>query len=188
MRLQHVLISLLIATSAATARAADNFKIDPVHATVIYRVQHLGVSNAYGRFNEPTGMVVLDKDDASRSSFTFEVQVNKIDTANPKRDQDLKGPDFFNVSQFPTVTFKSTAVKSSGDNKFEVTGDLNLHGATKSITLNIDKTGEADTRMGHRTGWQTEVDLKRTDYGMKAMQGMIGDDVHLIISFEAIKQ
>src|SRR3954452_2238822 len=117
--------AILVATFApALARAADNFKIDPIHATVIYRVSHLNVGNAYGRFNEPTGMVTLDKDDASKSSFTFEVQTSKVDTANPKRDQHLQSPDFFDAKQFPTITFKSTGVKLCGDNKYEVAGDL----------------------------------------------------------------
>ena len=80
-------------------------------------------------------------------------------------------------------------MKSVGDNKLEVTGDLNLHGVTKSITVPITKTGEGDTKMmGYRTGWETQVDLKRSDYGINGLQGPVGDDVHLIISFEGVKQ
>jgi polyisoprenoid-binding protein YceI len=174
----------------AIARAADNYKIDPVHSDVIYRISHMNVSNQYGRFNDPTGMVVYDKSDPSKCSFTFEVQTAKIDTGNAKRDQDLRGPDYFDAKQLPTITFKSTSVEGSGD-EYKVTGDLTLHGVTKSITVPIKKTGEADVsqmKMGYRTGWQAEVDLKRTDYGMNGMVGPVGDDVHLIISFEAVKQ
>ena len=191
MRMKQVVavaLTGMLSLGAAIASAADSFKIDPIHGTVIYRVNHLGVGNAYGRFNEPTGMVVVDKDDASKSSFTFEVQTSKVDTGNPKRDQHLQSPDFFNAKQFPTITFKSTSVKSSGDNKYEVAGDLTLHGVTKSITVNMEKTGEAQTQMGYRSGWQTEVDLKRSDYGMNGLQGPVGDEVHLIIAFEAVKQ
>jgi polyisoprenoid-binding protein YceI len=184
-----VVMGMVFSGAAATvARAADSFKIDPIHGTVIYRINHLGVANAYGRFDEPTGTVTIDKDDASKSSFNFEVQTTKVDTGNPKRDQHLQSPDFFNAKQFPTITFKSTSVKSSGDNKYEVAGDLTLHGVTKPITVTMEKTGEAQTQMGYRSGWQTEVDLKRSDYGMKGLQGVVGDDVHLIISFEAVKQ
>ena len=182
------LVVLLVATFA---RAADTYKIDPVHAVVLYRVSHFDIGNAYGRFNEPTGTVMLDTADASKSSFTFEVDANKVDTGNPKRDQHLKSPDFFDVANFPKITFKSTSVKSSDGKAFEVTGDLNLHGVTKSVTFTINKTGEADVsamKMGYRTGWEAQVDLKRTDYGMKTMVGPVGDDVHLVISFEAVKQ
>ena len=179
------LAALLLAP--AFSIAAENYKIDPVHGTVIYRVSHLGIGNAYGRFNDPTGMIVYDKDNPSNSTFTFEVQTAKVDTANDKRDQHLQSPDFFDAKQFPTITFKSTKVEGSGDD-FKITGDLTLHGVTKSITINMKKTGEAQTQMGYRTAWEATHDLKRSEYGMTGLQGPVGDDVHLVISFEAIKQ
>ena len=98
--------------------------------------------------------------------------------------------DFVDAKQFPAITFKSTGVKGSGD-KLEVTGDLTLHGVTKEITVPVTKTGEADVsamKMGYRTGWEATYDLKRTDYGMNKMVGPVGDDVHLLISFEAVKE
>jgi polyisoprenoid-binding protein YceI len=171
---------------AQRAHAAENYKIDPVHSAVIFRINHLDVANFYGRFKEPTGAVALDKEDASKSSFTFVVKVENVDTANEKRDAHLKTPDFFNARQFPEITFKSTAVKASGDD-FEVTGDLTMHGVTKSITVPLKKTGESQTQMGYRTGWETQVDLKKSDYGIKGIPG-VGDDVHLMIAFEAVKQ
>ncbi|HEV2292761.1 MAG TPA: YceI family protein [Tepidisphaeraceae bacterium] len=170
-----------------SAQAADNYKIDPEHAAVIFKVDHLGVAPAYGRFNDPTGTIVLDKGDPSRSTFTFEVKTENVDTDNPKRDAHLKSPDFFDAKQFPTITFKSKSVKVDGE-KYTVSGDLTLHGVTKQIVVPLVKTGEKDTgRMGYRTGWVAEVDLKRSDYGMTGMMGPIGDDVHLTISFEAVK-
>ena len=176
--------------TSGIARAADTYKVDPVHATVIYRVSHFGVGNAYGRFNEPTGTITLDSEDASKSVFEFAVDVNKIDTGNPKRDGHLKSPDFFNAKQFPKIEFKSTKVAKKGDNQFELTGDLSLHGETKPITFVITRTGEGQhpQKKVPLTGWEAHVDLKRSDWGMTGMQGAIGDDVHLIISFEALKQ
>ena len=187
-RLLVVMFALLTSLSlVAVARAADNYKVDSVHGTVIFRIAHFGVGNAYGRFNEPTGTISLDKEDASKSTFNFEVAVDKIDTANAKHNAHLKSPDFFDAKQFPTIAFKSTAVKLSGDKDYEITGDLTLHGVTKSITIKMAKTGEAQTQAGYRTGWETKVDLKRSDYGMTGMQGAVGDDVHVIFSFEAVK-
>jgi polyisoprenoid-binding protein YceI len=183
-----VAIALLVGVGS-TARGETTYKVDPQHATVIYKISHLNLGNAYGRFNEPTGTVVLD-DDAAKSSFTFEIQVDKVDTANPKRDAHLKSPDFFDAKQFPTITFKSTGVSKDGDNKYNVTGDLTLHGVTKSITVPIEKTGEGNgLKPGEtRTGWEAHADLKRTDFGVKGLVGPVGDDVHLTISFEAVKQ
>jgi polyisoprenoid-binding protein YceI len=179
--------ALIVVLAPVTLLAADNYKIDPVHGTVIFRVSHLNVGNAYGRFNEPTGMISYDKENPSNSTFTFEVQTAKVDTANDKRDQHLQSPDFFDAKQFPTITFKSTKVEANGDD-FKVTGDLTLHGVTKSITVNIKKTGESQSQMGYRTGWEATHDLKRSDYGMTGLQGPVGDDIHLVISFEAVKQ
>ena len=181
---------VMMLAGAAQVRAADTYKIDPVHATVIYRISHFNVGNAYGRFNEPTGSVTVDNEDPSKSVFEFSVQVDKVDTANPKRDAHLKSPDFFNAKQFPTIDFKSTKVAKKGDNQFELTGDLTLHGVTKPITFVITKTGEGQhpQRKVPMTGWEAHVDLKRSDFGINGLQGAIGDDVNLTISFEALKQ
>jgi polyisoprenoid-binding protein YceI len=189
MKLRHSFVpAVLLALLSSTALAADNYKIDSEHATVIFRVSHFNIGNAYGRFNDPTGTVTVDSADPSKTAFTFEVKTENVDTHNEKRDAHLKSPDFFNAKEFPVISFKSTAVKLGGDNKFEVTGDLTMHGVTKPITFNITKTGEADTgRMGYRTAWEADVNLKRSDWGMKGMIGPIGDDVHLNISFEAVK-
>ena len=191
MKLSHLLVRPLIAAVALAAPvfAADNYKIDSEHATIIFKVEHYGVGNAYGRFNDPTGTVVLDKADPSKSSFTFEVKTENVDTDNEKRDAHLKSPDFFDAKQFPTITFKSKSVKADGD-KFQVTGDLTLHGVTKEIVVPITKTGEKDTgRAGYRTGWEANVSIKRSDFGMTygLEQGSIGDQVDLVISFEAVK-
>jgi polyisoprenoid-binding protein YceI len=180
--------ALVVALSLGSfARAADTYKIDSEHAAVIFRVSHLNVGNAYGRFNDPTGTVVYDKADPSKSTFTFEVKTDNVDTDNDKRDAHLKSPDFFDAKQFPVISFKSTSVKGEGDT-LQVTGDLDLHGVKKSITFPIKKTGETDTgKMGYRTGWEAEIDLKRSEFGMTGLQGAVGDDVHLIISFEAVR-
>jgi polyisoprenoid-binding protein YceI len=187
---QRIAVPLVaIAVLVAPALAADNYKIDSEHATIIFKVEHYGVGNAYGRFNDPTGTVVLDKADPSKSTSTFEVKTENVDTDNEKRDAHLKSPDFFDAKQFPTITFKSKSVKADGD-KFQVTGDLTLHGVTKEIVVPITKTGEKDTgRAGYRTGWEANVSLNRSEYGMKygLDQGSIGDKVDLVISFEAVK-
>jgi polyisoprenoid-binding protein YceI len=191
MRLHSLIAVMLLVVAAVTcfAPAADNYMVDPVHSFVMYRIKHFDVGYSYGRFNDPTGQVIWDKDDPTKSSFTFEVKAANLDTHNDKRDAHLKSPDFFDAKQFPTITFKSTAVKPAGDNKFDVTGDLTMHGVTKSITVPIEKTGEGDTKMmGYRTGWETTLDLKRSDYGINGLQGPVADDVRLIISFEAQKQ
>ena len=181
---------MVLGAASQQARAADTYKIDPVHAAVLYKISHLGLANAYGRFNEPTGKVVLDNDDPSKSSFEFEVDADKVDTGNAKRDAHLKSPDFFNARQFPKISYKSTSVSKKGDNQYELIGDLTMHGVTKPITFVVTKTGEGKGLKPDevRTGWEAQVDLKRTDWGIKGLVGPVGDDVHLTVSFEGVKQ
>jgi len=191
MSLKRFWAALVVGASlvfVGVVRAADQYKVDPVHSSVIFRIQHLGVSYLYGRFNDKSGTVTIDESDPTKDAFDVSVKTDSIDTANPMRDKDLKSGDFFSVQEFPAITFKSTAVKPTGDNKLEVTGDLTLHGKTKSITVTLDRTGTKDTRMGHRTGLEGSFTVKRSEYGMDHMLDAVGDEVTLMISLESVKQ
>jgi polyisoprenoid-binding protein YceI len=167
-------------------QAADTFKIDPVESSVVFSVTY-GVSNFYGRFNDVSGTVVLDKADPSKSSVELTIPGESVDTHNEKRDQHLKSPDFFNAKQFPVMTFKSKKVESSGDT-YNVTGDFTLHGVTKPLTLEIKKGGEAKEEGEIRGGGETRFTIKRSDHGMKFMQGPVGDEINIVVSLEGVKQ
>src|SRR5258708_23130299 len=104
----------LISAFVFSANAADTFKVDPVHSFVLFSVQHLGIANTYGRFNDISGIVVFDKDNPSKSSCELSVQVESLDTHNSIRDRTVKSPDFFDAKQLPTMAFKSTKVEGSG--------------------------------------------------------------------------
>ena len=191
MSLNRLMIALGVAAfrvSTHAVRAADNYKVDPVHSSVIFRVQHLGVSYFYGRFNDKDGTIAVDESDPTKDSFDVSVKTASLDSGNPARDKHLKSADFFSAEEFPAISFKSTAVKAAGDNKLELTGDLMLHGQTKSITVDMDRTGSKDTQMGHRTGFEGKFTIKRSDYGMSKMLDAVGDEVTLMISIEAVKQ
>jgi polyisoprenoid-binding protein YceI len=179
------LVVLAAALLAAPLRAADTYKVDPVHSTVIFRINHLGTSWVYGRFDDVAGTFSVDD---KTPSFDFTVNADSVDTNNKQRDTHLKSADFFSVKEFPTITFKSTSVSSTGEKKFDVTGDLTLHGVTKSITVPLEFVGAAETRMGSRAGYEAHFNVKRSDYGMDKMVGMVGDDVYLTVSFEGVKQ
>jgi len=171
-----------------SANAADTFKVDPGHASAVFSVQHLGVSNLYGRFNDISGTVVFDKNVPSKSSVELSVAVESLDTHLPKRDQSLKSPDYLDAKQFPTITFKSTKVEAAGDS-FKVTGDFSLHGVTKPLTVDFKKVGEGKGVQGEpRAGGETRFTIKRSDFGMNFQQGAVGDEIAIILSLEGVKQ
>lgn len=171
------------------AQAADTYELDAVHSNYLFRVKHLGVSYTYGRFNESSGKFTIDPADPSKNSIEIEVKTNSIDTANDARDKHLKGPDFFNTVEFPTMTFKSTLFKKKDDGKYEVTGDLTIHGVTKSVTATAVLVGEGKGMRGEtRAGWDATLVIDRTDFGMNYMPDNIGTEVTLTIAVEGVKQ
>ncbi len=179
-------LALMQSRSESQGEAAG-FKVDSVHSSAIFRIKHLGIGNIYGRFNEISG--TLDYASGGEgSAVDLTIRAASLDTNNQKRDNHLRSADFFSVKEFPTITFKSTKWKKTGDNAYEVTGNLSLHGNTKTITVKVEKTGEGDRgRQGYRVGFETTFDIKRSDFGMKKLLKPAGDDVRLIISVEAIR-
>src|SRR3981081_2374543 len=185
------LFTLVVALGSAfvlSANAADTFKVDPVHSFVLFSVQHLGIANTYGRFNDISGTVVFDRDNPSKSSVELSVPIESLDTHNSIRDRSLKSPDFFNAKQFPTMTFKSTKVEGSGDT-LEVSGDLTIRGVTKPLTVDFKKGGEGKGVFGEmRGGGEKTLTIKRSDFGMTFELGEVGDEVTIILSLEGVKR
>src|SRR5438477_6501211 len=181
------LVLALISAFVLSANAAT-FKVDPVHSVVLFSVQHLGIANTYGRFNDISGIVVFDRDNPSKSSVELSVLVESLDTNNAIRERSLKSPDFFNVKQFPTLTFKSTKVEGSGDT-LKVSGDLTIRGVTKPVTVDFKKGREGKGVFGEwRGGGETRFTIKRSDFGMTFELGEVGDEVTIILSLEGVKK
>lgn len=169
------------------ADAADTYKADPVHSSVIYRVKHLNTSYSWGRFNDISGSFALDEANPAQSRLEFQVKTESIDSNNPARDKHLKGPDFFNAVQFPVISFKSQSVAKSG-NAYEVTGNLTLHGVTKAVAVRVEPTGTGKNQRGAPiAGIEATFDIKRSDFGMNNMVGPLGDDVKMFVSIEGSK-
>ena len=179
----------ILALAGTTAARADSFKIDPVHSAIIFKVGHFGVSNVYGRFDAFSGTFTLDQNDPSKDAVNVEIKTDSVDTNAPKRDTDIKGPDFLNAAQFSTATFKSTSVKKVDDKTYEVTGDFTLRGVTKPVTLNVQAIGSGPGPKGEfRSGWEARATLKRSDFEVKALLPAVTDEVSLRIAVEGIKQ
>jgi polyisoprenoid-binding protein YceI len=181
-------IAIVLAWAAAPMlHAGDDYKIDPVHSSLSFQVQHFGISYVHGRFNEVSGDFSIDKADPAKSSCSLTIKVESVDTNNKQRDMHLKSPDFFNVKQFPTMTFKSTAFKAIKDG-YEVTGDLTMHGETKSITFKLNGGKEMELKGMKRIGFFTDLKINRSDFGMNKMLEMIGDTVYISVGVEGTKK
>ncbi len=169
-----------------------NYQIDPAHTHAQFKVRHLMVSNVKGDFDKVSGTVVLDDANPSASSINVTVDVNSISTREPQRDAHLKSADFFDVEKFPTMTFVSKEVVKSGDDSYEVVGDLTLHGVTKTIDLDVeDVTPEIKDPMGlFRRGASAKATILRSDFGLvfnmvlEAGGVAISDEVHITIDTE----
>lgn len=176
---------------AAPPVAARNFEIDAAHSSILFRVTHLGVSAFHGRFNQIKGTIVWADDDLANSSIELEIPVGSVDSNNEGRDKHLKGPDFFNATQFPVMGFKSSAIKREGEG-YAISGTLSLHGVEKQITVQAIKVGEGDRgpRFGYRAGWETVFTLKRSDYGMSwgVDNKALGDEVRITIALEGLRK
>jgi polyisoprenoid-binding protein YceI len=159
-----------------------------MHTSVSFKASHLGLSWTHGRFNDVRGGFSLDPADAGKCSFSLNIKAESIDTGNAKRDEHLRSPDFFNAKQFPALTFESTEVKPIKDG-YQVTGNLTLHGVTRSVSFPLVGGRKAEFPKGvQRTGFSTELSLKRSEFGMDKMTEAIGDEVFISISFEGTKK
>ena len=170
-----------------TSVVADSYRVDGVHSSVIFRVKHMGIANFYGRFNEISGSFDFDPKDPSKLSIDVQINAESIDTHSQRRDRHLKGPDFFNASQFPSISFKSKSAKKAGPESYEVKGELELHGVTRPLTVKVEHTGSGRGPRGdQREGFETTFTIKRSEFDMKFMLRGLSDEVRITLSVEGV--
>lgn len=171
---------------ASAQKNVRTFEIDPVHSMVVFRIGHLGVSYVYGRFNEPTGDYNIDVANPSASFINITLDAAKVDTANERRDNHLRSPDFFNAKQFPTLAFKSASFEKSGKNSMKVRGQITMLGVTKDVEATLEFIGEAETRQGYKSGFEASFKINRSEFGMTKYleENALGDEVTLWITIE----
>ena len=178
---------------AASGTAADTLVIDPMHSEASFQIRHV-VTKVRGRFTDFTGTIVADHAKPEASSVEFTVKTASIDTDQDNRDKHLQSADFFDAAKYPEITFKSTSVKSAGKDKFDVTGNLTMHGVTKQITLPVTYLGTAGPGKDAKYGFEATTTINRKDFGIvwnKALDAggfMLGDDVLVSINIEAKKK
>ncbi|UCE59878.1 MAG: YceI family protein [Phycisphaerales bacterium] len=172
----------VVGTSAAALQGAEEYKVDAVHSSVIFRVKHLELSYTYGRFNEITGSFSF-----GNRSLAIEVDAASVDTNSTDRDKHLLGADFFDTKKYSTIKFTAAEFKDIGSGKYEVSGNLTLLGVTKPLMVQLERIGSGKDRQGNaRTGFETTFTIKRSEFGMTYGLGGIGDEVRLTVSIEGV--
>jgi polyisoprenoid-binding protein YceI len=180
---------LAVATGAAAA-AEENYVTDPAHSQPSYEIRHTIFSTQRGDFTKSTGKITLDRE-AKKGSIDVTIDTTSIRSHDPRLDSILKGEDYFNVAKYPTMTFKSTAMRFDGDRLTGVEGELTLIGVTRPVTLKVAdfQCGENPFNKKPMCGAEVTTTIKRSDWGMKTGAGRSsGDDVKITIPIEAYRE
>jgi polyisoprenoid-binding protein YceI len=191
---QKLALSLLMLATCSSIAHAATYEIDPAHSDVLFKVRHLGISTVTGRFDTFSGKISYDPAAVTTSKADATIDINSINTNQKKRDDHLKSCEFFCTTKFAQMQFKTTEVKATSDNKFKITGELSLHGITKSVTLDAEYLGEAKDYSGStKAGFTATGKLNRKDFGLawsavtEAGSIVVGDEVTLELQIQAKK-
>ncbi len=179
----------------AQANTATQWAIDPTHSEVQFKVKHLMVSTVTGLFTHYEGTLTMNGDDFEDATIAFSADVASITTGNEQRDGHLKSADFFDAENFPKLTFTSTSMKKTGDDSYELTGDLTIRGVTKPVTLKAEYGGQMQDFYGQtKAGFEVNGTVKRKEFGLswdavtEAGGVVVSDDVRLVMNIQVTKQ
>jgi len=187
----------LVSSHSVSSAEATRWTIDGAHTTASFEVRHI-FTKVQGRFNETSGTIVFDDKDWSKSSVEATIQAKTISTNNDRRDNHLRGADFFDVEKFPTLTFKSTKVTPGPNQTMKIEGDLTIKGVTKKVVLDgaflgVGDFGMGGNKMGVKAGFEARTKIDRKDYGLtwnmmlEAGGVAVGEEVQISIEVELIK-
>jgi polyisoprenoid-binding protein YceI len=195
--MKRILVLIIsLALLAPLNAISATYNLDPFHSTIQFKVKHLMITNVTGVFEKFKGSVVIDEKDITKSKVEVSIEMPSINTNIAKRDEHLRGVDFFDVAKFPTMTFVSTRVEKVGPDKLKVTGNLTIKGVTKPVVLNVDgPTGEIKSPQGDvKRGASATTSINRSDFGVswsKKLDGggvVVAEEVYISIDTELAKQ
>lgn len=187
------ILALFAMIFSGTAALAADYKIDPAHTHIEFRVPHVVVSKVEGRFNKFEGTFSFDEKSQKLDKVNVIIKTDSIDTNQPDRDKHLRSADFFDVAKHPDITFKGTKTIYDGPKPEKIEGDLTIHGVTKKVTMEIDYKGAVTDHMGtRRIAFECELEINRKDFGMTWNKSLdkggvaVGDEVKIEILGEAV--
>ena len=177
------------------ADATSAWNIDPAHSHAEFKVRHMMISNVKGSFSGITGTLTEHLSDSTLSSVQASVPVATLTTGDVQRDGHLKSPDFFDADKFPALTFNSLTVDKMAEGGYVVSGELTIHGVTRTASFNVEgPTPPAKDPWGNtRIGLSATAKINRKDYGLSwnaALESggfLVGDEVHIALEVQFIK-
>jgi len=179
----------------ASSSALSTWKIDPSHSAAEFKVRHMMISHVKGTFSGLSGVLRLDENDYTHSTVEVSIPAASVSTVDDNLNAHLKDADFFDVVKFPTLTFKSRSIRSTGDRDYAVTGDLTIRGVTKSVTLSVNDVSEPskDPWGNQRIGLSASTKINRKDFGfvwnapLELGGVLVGDEVAITLDVQFIK-
>ena len=172
----------IIALLAFKPSDQATWTVDKAHSRLNFTISHFSLSDVDGTFKIFDATITTNKEDFTDAIVEMTADVSSVDTENEKRDEHIKGPDYFDVAKFPTLTFKSTSFKKVKENTYKVTGNLTMHGVTKTVSLDaIGKIGMNPMSKKTSGGFKVTGTFKRTDFGIATTtpDAILGDEISL---------
>ncbi len=183
--LSLILASMALASVASANAGVETYDIDPVHTWVGFSIAHF-FTKVPGYFSAVKGTIVVDREHLEASTVEAVIEVASITTNTKMRDDDLRSTNFFAAAKFPAMTFKSNSWKSTGGDAYDVTGVLSMKNVPKVVVLKVKALGFGPGLNGAAiSGWEARITLDRRDFDITADQGMIGNQVEVVINVEA---
>lgn len=184
-----IVFAVVFGAASAASAAPVRYTLDPPHTQVLFSWDHLGFSHPTGQFDQVQGTLVYDAEHPEKSSVRVSIPVKSLDTHVPALDKQLLGAQFLDTEKYPAITFVSTKVRPAGKDRFEVEGNLTVHGATRPVTLNVtlNKSGSYPMIDAPALGFSAVTRFDRSAFGVAGGIPMVGDALQVTISAEAIE-
>ena len=178
-----------VQTEASRVPAGD-YELDLKHASILFKIDHLGFSTYIGRFEKFDASLTGDPEHPEAATLTAVVDITSLNVANPEFAEELMGPDWFDAARYPEATFKTYGLKVVGENVADISGDLVLKGKSQAVIIKAKLNGSAYDRLrgADVVGFSATLPIKRSDYGLEKYIGLVGDDVLIEIEAEFVKR
>ena len=188
-----VIICLMLASTMVSAQTT--WRIDKAHSKISFSVDHMVITEVTGQFREYEGTVVSNGDDFTDADISVTIQAASIDTDQENRDADLRSDNFFDVARYPTLQFRSSSMTRQSDGRYKLTGDLTIHGVTRTITLDVTYGGQVEDPWSNtRAGFKLTGSLDRRDFGLTYSAALetgglvVGEEIRIVATVELIRQ